>query len=278
MTNMADNMRWRLFLNESFLFLLTQVIGLYVGYWFFTNEVIVPAETTSSVVTFLISFSIATVGLFLFLKFFKTRVFFKFLMAFLIFVGTETVFLVFFPEKIAIILAVGLVLLRFLWPNVLSQNLTLVIAVAGISASLGLFFSIPAVLIILAVLSVYDVIAVYRTQHMITLFKGLLEKGVPFSIIVPDKVADVKVKVKEAQPGTGRFLLLGTGDIAFPIIFSVAALRFGLQTSISVIVGAFVGLFFIHLILMQKKVGAIPALPPIVFFSLIGFIISTFLL
>ena len=195
-------------------------------------------------------------------------------MAFLIFVGTETVFLTFVPEEAALLMAIELVLLRFLWPNVLSQNITLMLAVAGISASLGLFFSIQAILVILAVLSVYDVIAVYKTQHMITLFKGLLEKGVPFSLIVPDKASDIHVNVKDAQPGTGRFLLLGTGDIAFPIIFGVAALRFGIASAVSVIIGAFVGLFFIHVILMKKRIGAIPALPPIVFFSLVGFIIS----
>ena len=271
---MANDMRWKLFLNESFLFLLTQAIGLYVGYWVFTHQVIIPAETNSSIITFLLSFSIATIGMILFLKFFKTRVFFKFLMAFLIFVGTETVFLTFVPEEAALLMAIELVLLRFLWPNVLSQNITLMLAVAGISASLGLFFSIQAILVILAVLSVYDVIAVYKTQHMITLFKGLLEKGVPFSLIVPDKASDIHVNVKDAQPGTGRFLLLGTGDIAFPIIFGVAALRFGIASAVSVIIGAFVGLFFIHVILMKKRIGAIPALPPIVFFSLVGFIIS----
>ena len=274
---MATDMRWRLFLNETALFLAIQFLGLYVGYWIFTHQIIIPAETTGSVITFLVSFSVATVGLIFLLKFFRTRIFFKFLLAFLIFVGSETVFTVFIPEEAAILLAFELVILRFYWPNVFSQNLALIFAVAGISATLGLFFSIEAVLIILAVLSVYDVIAVYRTKHMIALFKGLLEKGVPFSIIVPDSVSDVSVSVKDAQPGTGRFLLLGTGDVAFPIIFAVAALKFGIMSSLSVIAGAFIGLLSIHFLLMQKKVGAIPALPPIVFFSLIGFIISLFL-
>ncbi len=271
---MANDMRWRLFLNESFLFLLTQAIGLYTGYWLFIHKAVEQGEAASSVVTFLISFTIATIGMILLLKYFKTKVLFKLLLAFLIFVGAQTVFIVFLPEEVAILLAVELVLLRFVWPNVFSQNVALVIAVAGISATLGLFFPIYAVLVILAVLSIYDVIAVYRTQHMLTLFKGLLEKGVPFSIIVPDKARDVSVNVKEAQPGTGQFLLLGTGDIAFPIIFAVSAFEFGLLSALSVVVGAFVGLFFIHIILMQKRVGAIPALPPIVFFSLVGFIIS----
>lgn len=274
---MANDMRWGLFLNESAIFLLIQAIGLYVGHWFFVRQLIVQAETTSSIFTFLISFAVATVGMILLLKHFKTRSFFKVMMAFLIFVGSETVFSVFFPEEVAILLAIELVILRFYWPNVFSQNLTLVFAIAGISATLGLFFSIQAVLVILAVLSVYDVIAVYRTKHMITLFKGLLEKGVPFSIIIPDKISDVKVNVKDARPGEGKFLHLGTGDIAFPIIFAVSALRFGITASLSVIFGAFVGLFFIHLILMQKKVGAIPALPPIVFFSLIAFIVKVFI-
>ena len=68
--------------------------------------------------------------------------------------------------------------------------------------------------------------------------------------------------------------MIGTGDIAFPIIFAVSALSLGIVHSIAVIFGAFVGLFFIHLILSQKGSGAIPALPPIVFASLVAFIVS----
>ena len=266
--------RLGLFFNEAFLFLSALGIGLYVGSALLNMGYVPEAGTTSSVAGFLFSFLIATTIIILLLKFFKGGLFFKFLMAFLIFVGSETVFSIFFPEIIAVLLAIGLVLLRFLIPNVFMQNFAIILAVAGIGATIGTLLPFEAVLILLAVLSVYDVIAVYRTKHMVSMFRGVIENGTPLALIIPEKLSDSRTKVKHATPGTGRFLLLGTGDIAFPLVFAVSALKFGLVSALSVILGAFVGLFCIHLLLLQKKYGAIPALPPLIFFSLIFFLIS----
>lgn len=273
MTQKVD-FRPRLFLTETALFFIAQILGLYVGFNLFNRGYAVSAETSTSVFSFIIAFSVATITLILLLKFFKGKIMFKLLLAFLIFVGSETVFGTFIPEEAAFLIAAELVLIRFLVPNVFTQNFVMIFAIAGIGVSLGLLLSIPAVLIILAILSVYDVIAVYRTKHMVTMFKGLIKRGVPFSLVVPDKASDVTEHIKNAQPGTGRFLLLGTGDVAFPIIFAVSALRYGLLSAVSIIIGAFIGLFTIHLLLIRKKHGAIPALPPIVMFSLLGFLIS----
>lgn len=271
---MAQDMRWSLFLNEIFLFLLVQLLGLYVGYKLFLAKEIVALGTSSSLFTFFTAFAISTVLLILVIKYFRPRLLFKLLFAFLIFVGADTVFGVFLPSLIGSFLALILVGVRFYSPTILSQNAAMIIAISGISATLGLLFPLEAVLVILAVLSIYDVIAVYRTKHMITLFKGLLESGTPFAIIVPDKGASVRADVATAQPGTGKFLMLGTGDLAFPIIFAVSAFGLGLVHSVAIILGALIGMFLIHLILAQKGHGAIPALPPIVFTSLLAFIFS----
>ncbi len=275
---MKQDMRWGLFVNEILLFLAVQALGLYVGYKIFLAKEVVALAAGSSIITFLASFAISTVALIAVIKYFKPRGMFKILFAFLIFVGAETVFGVFVPfGYLSIALAAVLVVLRFYHPTILTQNLALMIAIAGISASLGLLFPLPAVLVILAVLSVYDVIAVYRTKHMLTLFKGLLDSGTPFAIIVPDKDSSIHEQVSSAKPGTGKFLMLGTGDLAFPIIFAVSALPLGIMSSLAILVGALVGMFTVHVILTQKKTGAIPALPPIIFTSLVAFMVSLYL-
>ena len=274
---MAQNMRWNLFLNEIILFLIVQVLGLYVGYKIFLAKEIVALSAGSSIFTFLTSFAISTIALVLVIKYFKPSLMFKALFAFLIFVGSQTVFGVFIPGIMGIVLAASLVALRFYRPTVLTQNIALIIAIAGISATLGLLFPLEAVLVILAVLSVYDVVAVYRTKHMITLFEGLLKSGTPFALVIPDKNVSVHQDIKNAQPGTGKFLMLGTGDLAFPIIFAVSALSIGLINSAAIIVGALFGMLSIHLILAKRGSGAIPALPPIIFASLIAFIISLYI-
>jgi len=131
---------------------------------------------------------------------------------------------------------------------------------------------IAAVLVILLVLSVYDIIAVYGTKHMVRMFKGFFKRGLMLSIIVPMRISDIGKSVK-VKPGRGRFLILGTGDIAFPVIFSVSALNFGLRSSFAVIAGSLVGLLAIHFILSRRR-RPIPALPPIALFSVLGFFIS----
>ncbi len=272
------NFRSGLFLIESMLFLVSQGIGLYVGYALFKLGYTPSAETNSSVIIFLLTFLIATAAIVSMLKFFKGKFLFQFLLAFLIFAGSETVFSVFVPDLIAIVLSGVVVFLRFKFQNVLSQNIAMVFAISGIGATLGVFLSIRAVLIILAVLSVYDVVAVYRTKHMVSMFRGLVDRGVPFSIVVPDKLKNIHSSVLTAKPGKGGFLMLGTGDLTFPLVFSVSALNaFGILSAVSVIFGAFLGLFFIHILLLKKKKGAIPALPPIILFSLIFFLISILL-
>ncbi|MFH1424976.1 MAG: presenilin family intramembrane aspartyl protease [archaeon] len=265
-----------MFFSELSLFLGAQILGVYVGFSLINMGYTYVQDTGASVSSFLISFTIATLVLVLMLKFLKSHLFFKGLLAFLIFVGAETVFAVFIWEGAALLLAIALVVLRFKLPNVFMQNLVMVIAIAGIGANLGTLFSVPAVLIILAVLCIYDVVAVYKTKHMVSLFKGMVSKGVPFSLIVPESIGDVRINVKDAVPGEGRFLMLGTGDVAFPVIFAVAALQVGLMSSVAVVAGALVGLLTIHLLLVSKKTGAIPALPPITFFSVIFFLISLY--
>ena len=142
---MPDDFRWNLLLNELFLFSIVQMLGLYVGYKLFLAKEIIALSPGSSITTFLISFTISTIALVAVIKYFKPRGLFKLLFAFLIFVGSETVFGVFIPYGyFGAALAAILVALRFYHPTILTQNLALIIAIAGISANLGLLFPLSA--------------------------------------------------------------------------------------------------------------------------------------
>jgi presenilin-like A22 family membrane protease len=153
------------------------------------------------------------------------------------------------------------------------------LAIAGIGARIGLILPVDAVIIILIVLSIYDYIAVYKTKHMVKMFKNLISRNVPLSLIVPTKLEGMKAKVDDASPGKDKkgkrkFMMLGTGDIAFPVIFAVAAARHSLFSGIAVIFGAFFGIIAVYSILINSKKGAIPALPPIAACTIIAFILS----
>ena len=138
----------------------------------------------------------------------------------------------------------------------------------------GLSLSIEAAIIILAILSCYDIISVYKIGHMVKMFKGVAKTGAIFSLILPEKFSGFKMKIKDVTPGEG-FLYLGGGDLAFPAILMVSALSHSTTSSIAIAIGATFGLSVTHfLFVTQKSRKPMPALPPIALGSILGFLVS----
>lgn len=266
---------------EFSLFLAVQLLGLWVAHTILKTIPIPKIETGPSILWFLLAFIVATALIIILLRFFKGPVAFGALFSFLIFIGSDIVFSTFLPRLIALALAIAVVGVRILWPNVLSHNFAIILAVAGVSAQLGIMLTVPAVIILLIVLSVYDVWAVFKTKHMVKMAKGLIQRGMPPTIIIPENIgalgapiAHVRAEKLRRKADKGKFLLLGSGDLAFPLIFAVAALEYGLQTSFAIIVGALAGILIVHYLLAKGKIRALPALPPIAAGSIIAFLIS----
>jgi presenilin-like A22 family membrane protease len=270
----------RMFAIGAFTFMLAQIIGLLTG--FINLSLPAFAETASiqaSVGGFLIAFLVATTVLLLLIKFVKGNILFKIMLALLIFMGTDAVFETFMNPYIAMALAVFLVILRFVKPTVFVQNIVMTIAIAGIGATLGLMFPVGAIILILIILSVYDYIAIFKTKHMVKMFQSLVSRNVPLSIVIPGKLEHLGTDVKKAIPGKSskgdrQFMMLGTGDIAFPVVFAVSAARHSLFSGVAVLFGAFFGLVAVYSILMKKQKGAIPALPPIALCTITTFLLS----
>ncbi len=236
-----------------------------------------PVKTSSGLeaLQFLISFFTATIIMLLFLKIFKGKFFFEFFFAVAIFFGAQIIFGTLIKGAAVYLLALGLVAARYFIPRVFVQNAALIIGIAGVSASMGLTFSWENVAVILSLLSVYDIIAVYKTKHMQKMFRGLAEKGAILAMVAPPNISGFAAKLKDIDPLNGKFLYLGTGDVALPIFFSVSVLPFGLMNSVYVIIGALTGLLATHLIFVrQKERRPMPALPPIAAGAIIGFLLS----
>lgn len=104
--------------------------------------------------------------------------------------------------------------------------------------------------------------------------KEMIEAGVILALIVPQKISDFKADLKEVRPG-GRFLILGGGDMVFPLILTVSLIPEGILNSSLVAFFALLGLFLSFWIFTSQKVRQpIPALPPIALFSIIGFLVT----
>jgi len=285
------NLRLKIFFQSAIVFIATAVLSLAAAASMITGKVAYTDEPVKSVYVppaaappfeparleifqFLVSFLIATVLMLIFLKMFKGKFLFQ------VFFGGAVIFgaqgplgLVVSPWQ-SFLISLGVVGLRFVLPRIWTQNLAVILAAAGIAASLGMSVEPNMVILILILLSVYDIIAVYKTRHMVKLFKGIAERGVYLALIIPDKISGWGSKFVGAGKNK-NYVFIGTGDLALPLFFSVSTFPSGIIHSIAIIIGAILGLLADHLFFVtQKKRKPIPALPFIAFFSIAGYLLS----
>jgi presenilin-like A22 family membrane protease len=114
--------------------------------------------------------------------------------------------------------------------NVMVMNIILLFTIPGIGSWLGASLAFIPSLILLIGLAVYDIIAVFGTKHMVKLAEGA--KG--------------KIPMMFAIPVGDRYLGLGTGDLAIPLVFSVSVLRdYSLINALAASLGGCLGLIIL---------------------------------
>ncbi len=273
---------FKFFLSESILFSLTfflGILGATKSKKIFSLEKIEIPQI--SLFNFLLSFAIATLFVFFLTKFLKSslikgKIYKTLFVLTSLFSGT-IFFEIFFGEPIALILMLFFVFWWLKKPNVLNQNLLMIFGISGICSILGLSFKPENLILILILLSIYDFLAVYKTRHMVEIAKGMIEQKIIFGFVIPPDFLSFGESVEKIEPG-GKFLILGGGDVAFPLLLSVSLIPFGILKATIVSIFSLIGLFFSFLIFFfQKERKPIPALPPIAFFSIIGFLITSFI-
>ena len=267
---------WSILWQNALTFFVGQILCLATAFFILSRKSF--SVVTAPVPWYYFVTSLIIAGLFITLaiKYLKGGKFFILVFYFVIVLGTMTVFNSFLPLELSIAIALIVLILRITTPRIWTHNLAIILGLAGISSTIGLDLKPLGVIIILIALSIYDYIAVYKTKTMVKMFKGLLKRGVIFSIVIPEHAHNWFVDLKKVKPREG-FMFLGTGDIALPMIFAASALSTSLISAVFIILGALVGLLMIHLLFaIQKKKAAMPALPPIALFSIIGYLISLF--
>lgn len=230
-----------------------------------------------SATKFLFYFVVATlfiVWLIYFAKLKKSRRFLLKIIFFLaIFLGSISFFSLWFSDVISFILIIALFFFWFKKQSLFFHDLLLVFAIAGIGARVGIGLKPEAVVLLLAIFSIYDYIAVYKTKHMVKVAEEMVSQKVFLGVIIPGSFSGFKTKLSAVQAGKD-FLILGAGDIIFPLIFSVSLLSQGAPDSFIVAIFSFIGLLAnFCLLIFQKDRKPIPALPLIATFSIIGYLL-----
>jgi len=270
---------WRHFITFSFWFeLFCYVFGLYlaigVALRLAAKTTVIPYNLTGqmSAWQFIITFLIATLILILLLKFFKKPWLLKFLFYIAILEGLWLFSLAYYDWPNNLILLGIAILLWLIYNNVFIHDLIVIIAISAIAVIFGANITPSTGILILLFLAVYDYWAVYKTTHMVQMFKGLAESKVYFTLIIPQTFRELFKNMNLVSPNVD-FMFLGTGDIALPAIFIVSCLQINLLTSLITALGTVLGFIFLYIIFVtQKEKQPMPGLPPIVLGTLLGFL------
>ena len=186
----------------------------------------------------------------------------------------------------AIVLAALLVIAKNRVPRL--RNLTALIASVGVGLILGITFGFVAAYAFMAILAVYDFIAVFVTKHMVALADVAIgnnlsllvmvneAKAVPMSSLSAREQAEYRKEKPslERHAGIAKELAksnmvpisarsaLGTGDLAVPLMVAVAAYKINLSFTpcLVVAVGSALGVMLNMLVLRRYK-RALPAIP-----------------
>ncbi|MBS3112654.1 hypothetical protein J4418_01050 [Candidatus Woesearchaeota archaeon] len=137
----------------------------------------------------------------------------------------------FVSQRNALIGALIFAWLKVFKPSVILHNFTELFIYGGLAAFFVSIFNVKSAIILLVLISLYDMYAVWKSKHMIMLAKFQSESQMFAGLFIPYKMG----KLVKFKSGTGAFkkiktAMLGGGDIAFPLFFAGAVLENAILT------------------------------------------------
>ncbi len=198
-----------------------------------------------------------------------------------------------FDYGMAIGLALALAIWKIFKPNIFVHNITEVFIYAGIALLLVPLFNVLWAVILLLAISLYDMYAVWKSKHMITMAKFQTQSNVFAGLMIPYRTIKMNPATAKKTSGTGtgkaalqkppakdapKTAILGGGDIAFPLIFTGTVfeelLREGLTKSVAYLHASIIiatATIAIALLFFSAKKGKFyPAMPFLTLGCLIG--------
>lgn len=169
---------------------------------------------------------------------------------------------------ISIAVAAGLTILLYKFPEWYVINAIGLIIGAGASAIFGISLSILPVAILLALLAIYDAIAVYKTKHMIDLAEGVMDLRLPILFVIPRhmKYSFIEDSFKKEEGQKREAFFMGLGDAIMPTILVVSANVFLVQKygaeliagfitipAITAMAGTIIGFIALSVLVMKGK-------------------------
>ncbi|MEK6945812.1 MAG: presenilin family intramembrane aspartyl protease [Nanoarchaeota archaeon] len=282
------------------MFIVTQFIGIFVVNHYIQAGNNLPygmsppqAEQesdffTSFLPSIIIAFIIAIVVLFLLIKF-NAEAVLKVWFFVVVAIALGITFSSLLPnfankELFVLIVALPLAFFKIFQRNFIVHNATELLIYPGIAAVFVPMLNIWTIIILLILISFYDMWAVWHSGIMQRMAKYQINKLKVFSGFflpyaskqVREKIRNMKKSELKTKKIKVNLAILGGGDVIFPIITAGVALKtLGLGAALLVIAGATLGLAYLFFSAEKKKFY--PAMPFITIGIFVGLIISYFL-
>ncbi len=228
-----------------------------------------------SVVSIVIAFCIAILLMFLLMRL-KAETFLRLWFTIVVILGIAlclNAFLINIPNSamFAVLLAAPLGILKIFHRNMFVHNGTELLIYPGIASVFIPILSIWSVVILLIIISLYDMYAVWHAGFMQKMAQFQIQKLKLFSgFFVPYMKKEDRVKLKLAKTRAAKeksmkkmkvhLAILGGGDVVFPILLAGVVLRtLGLWQAVIISVGATLALAY--LFYRSEKGKFYPAMP-----------------
>ncbi len=183
---------------------------------------------------------------------------------------------------IGFVLAVGKLFSR----NVFLLNITEILMYAGIAVLFAPLIDVSWMAVLLILISLYDMIAVWKSKHMVVMAKTMTKHNVFAGFTIPYKGRKISATLEKKKPVKTKVkstvAILGGGDVAFPLLFSGSVINYLVKyMSITkelafletLIIPVFVMMALLILFYKAEKDKFYPAMPFVTVGAFLGFAI-----
>ena len=205
--------------------------------------------------------------------------------AFLFTWGIFIITIFWLPLAAAIVIAAAVGIAWFFLPRVWLHNVAMVLVMVSLGAVFGRLLSPWTAMVLMAVLAIYDFLAV-RFGYMMWMTKRLSQSVTLPAFVIPKQISEWNSSLRERgvtelvdeDPIERRYSILGGGDIGFPLLLTASVyFAYGRGAGFFLAAASLLGLvaaYWIQSAFLKGK--AMPALPPIAVASLIALTIVRF--
>lgn len=279
---MAKSLKLNLFWRELILFGLTQILGIIAARRYLSvlgDSALAAPDISFKFTSTDFIFSALAISFFLWAILKRSqasRMVFKIFFWVVLIGGAQIVLSAWFSPLSSLLIIGLLMALMVKARSILVQNFLVLLAIAGVGLVLGLSITPLMAVWVLLIFSFYDIIAVYVTKHMVKMAQGMAEAGAVFGFIIPMEWSGFHEHVSKIKKE--KMMILGSGDIALPLILATSLMRVSIAHSWVTTLFAMGGLFITHLLFVsQRQRRPMAALPPIAMMAIVGYLVALIL-